>query len=92
MPKMSNWVQVVSEACRLVRTHADVEVPRPEPSEQDPIRYLFSSLVNMGKNDRTNKIISNVEVAAMQLGIHLQVLNFFVAITNEKLRSLFLEK
>lgn len=73
-PKMGNWPAVLNRAKESLDSIL-LEGGRPAPidSSQDPMQRLFSSIVQYTKRNKGHKWLSNFEVAAMHLGVHLNV-------------------
>ena len=78
---MGNWPKVVANSLQLLEHHTSrssgAVVDSVLPRETDSVRLLFNSIVGISKDSRAEKVLSNIEAAALQLGIHLKVRNVF---------------
>jgi hypothetical protein len=70
-PKMQHWPSVLERAKESLETILDRHPPALD-QQQDHTQRLLDSLVDCAKQYKGQKWLSNFDVAAMQLSIHLK--------------------
>ena len=70
---MQNWPSVLMQAKVSLQSisSADNDLPTFDPSP-DPTQRLLNSIIRFTKQNKGQKWLSNFEVAAMHLSVHLK--------------------
>lgn len=80
--RLEDWVQVFRDASKLLNSHVENNGPitsravssgSGQPSDDDTPRKLLESVITAERRTKVEKILCNVEAAAMELGVLLQV-------------------